>query len=227
MKLSKETISILKSLSGINTGMVVPAGNTLQVESEPKDIFVKCEIEEEFDTEFAIYDMPSFINTIGLFEDSELDFQTDYVNIKSGRNQCDYYYTDKSFITHGDWLDIKDDMIALTFDLTNDDISNIQKASSIMGLDQLEFTNKDGKMVCDVVSKSGDSMNRYGIEMGDCDKTLDFKLVMRIGENFRFYSGDYQIQIAKIGGTLVFCANNTSLDLKYQIAMDRDSYYND
>lgn len=225
MKLSKETISILKSLSGINTGMVVPVGSMLQVESEPKDIFVRCDITEEFDTEFAIYDMPSFISTLGLFEDSDLNFEKEFVNIKAGRNSCDYYYTDKSFIAHGDWLDIEDSAYVLTFDISNEDISNIQKASSIMSLDQLEFTNEDGNIVCNVVSKAGDSKNRYGVTIGECEKSLDFSLVMRVGENFRFFEGDYQVRIANIGGTLVFCATNTNINLQYQIAMDRSSYY--
>ena len=93
-------------------------------------------------------------------------------------------------------------------------------------MDQLEFTNDDGKLVCNVVAKAGDTDNRYGIELGDCDKTLDFKLIMRVAENFRFYQGDYQIKIAQISGTLVFHATNTALNLQYQIAMDRDSYFN-
>ena len=67
MKFSKETISIIKSMSGVNTGMVFPVGNMLQVESEAKDIFVKCKISETFDMEFGIYDIPSFINALSLY----------------------------------------------------------------------------------------------------------------------------------------------------------------
>lgn len=226
MKLSKETLAILKSLTGINNGMVFPQGNTLQVESEPKDIFVKCDIEEKLPQEFAIHDMSSFINTISLFEDPDLTFNKEEVNIKSGRNSCDYYYANKDFISHGHWLEIDEKDYLATFDLTNEDITNIQKASSIMGLDQLEFSNKKGKLVCDVVKKAQDTKNRYGVTLGNIDKSLDFKLIMRVGENFRFYAGDYSIGIAKISNTLVFCASNTSINLQYQIAMDRKSYFN-
>lgn len=95
-----------------------------------------------------------------------------------------------------------------------------------MGLDQLEFSNKKGKLVCDVVKKAQDTKNRYGVTLGNIDKSLDFKLIMRVGENFRFYAGDYSIGIAKISNTLVFCASNTSINLQYQIAMDRKSYFN-
>lgn len=225
MKISKETHSIMKSLAGINTGMVVPVGNMLQAESEPKDIFCNCVVPEEFGVEFAIYDLPKFLNTLAMFDDSELTFNKEFVNIKSGRNQIDYFYTDKSFITHGDFLDIAEDKYVLDFALTEEDINNIQKVSSIMSLDQLEFTNHEGKLVCDVVSKAGDTNDRYGIEMGDCDDTNDFKFVMRAGENFRFYSGDYKVRIAKIGDVLVFCADGENNNLKYQIALDRMSYY--
>ena len=226
MKLSNKTISILKSMNTINIGMVMPAGKMIQVESEPRDIFVRCDIEEEFTQEFGIYDMPAFINTINMFDDPDLDFQADRVAISSGRNAIDYHYvTDKSYIAHGDWLDIKDDAYVLTFDLSEDDIKNIQKASSIMGLDQLEFTNNDGKIICTLISKAKDTKNRYAVELSDCDKKLDFKLVMRVGENFRFYEGDYQIRIAEIQGHLVFCATNTDINLQYQVALDRTSVY--
>jgi hypothetical protein len=226
MKLSNKTISILKSMTSVNIGMVIPAGNMLQVESTPRDQFVRCYIDEKFPIEVPIWDVTNFINTLNLFDNPDLDFQQDYVTISSGRNKCNYYYcSDKDFISHGDWLDIDDSSYVITFDLGAQDIANIQKASTTLALDQLEITNNKGNIQCDVTSQTKDTKNKYTIELGECDKSLDFNLVLRVAENFKFYDGDYQIRVANIKGTLVFCAKNTSVDLEYQIAMDRKSYF--
>lgn len=227
MKLSNKTASIMKSLSGINIGMVIPKGKMIQVASEPRDILARYMCEEDFPIQYGIADVPNFIQTIGLFDNPDLDFKTSHLDIKSGRNKCAYHYiTNPDYISHSLWLIIEDDDYMLDFSLTEEDITNIQKASNIMTLDRLIFSNEDGKLVCNVVSSAGESDNTYGIELCDIDKALDFEMIMRVAENFRFFAGDYSIRIAKVKGTLVFCANNDAIDLKYQIAMDRDSYFN-
>lgn len=236
MKLSKDTIAILKSFSGINQGIVLEAGNTIQTNSEGGDVYVKAVIPEKIPvskTDMAIYDVPAFINTLNLFDDAEITMEADkyddgFAQISSGRNSCNFYFTDPDFISHGVWLPLeeKDYIDGMSFDLSADDIKNIQRASAIMSLDQLEFVNIDGKLTCNVVERQVASNNSYALELGDVDKSADFKLIMRVAENFKLYVGNYKVRIAKIKGTFVFCAENINSDINYQIAMDRDSFYN-
>ena len=58
MKLSKQTVSILKSMAGINSNIHVMPGNELVTVSPHKNIMFTAKVDETFPTEFAIPSSP-------------------------------------------------------------------------------------------------------------------------------------------------------------------------
>ena len=62
MKLSENTLAILKNFSGINNSILVKSGNKLRTISVAKNILAEAEIIEEFPKNFAIYDLSKFLN---------------------------------------------------------------------------------------------------------------------------------------------------------------------
>ena len=64
MKLSKETIEVLKNFSGINQSIVVKEGNKLKTVNSLKNILAHATVEEDFPKEFAIYDLTRFLGLI-------------------------------------------------------------------------------------------------------------------------------------------------------------------
>jgi len=71
MKLSKRTLKKKKNFSTINQSILIKPGNMLETISNVKDVYAKASIDEEFDKEFAIYDMNEFLGVVSLFEDPE------------------------------------------------------------------------------------------------------------------------------------------------------------
>ena len=61
MKLSDETINILKNFSSINQSLLFKQGNVLKTISGLKTIFAEVTIQENFPKEFAIYDLNKFL----------------------------------------------------------------------------------------------------------------------------------------------------------------------
>ena len=57
MKLSEQTVSLLKNFSGINQNIQFKAGNRIQTISAQKNILVSAEVPESFPSDFAIYDL--------------------------------------------------------------------------------------------------------------------------------------------------------------------------
>ena len=57
MKLSKQTCAILKSMAGINSNLHVLPGNELVCVSPGKNIMFQATVEENFTSEFAIWDL--------------------------------------------------------------------------------------------------------------------------------------------------------------------------
>ena len=74
MKLSDQTLNILKNFAGINNSILVKEGLQLRTISVAKNILAEARIEEEFPRDFAIYDLNQFLNGLGLHQDPELEF---------------------------------------------------------------------------------------------------------------------------------------------------------
>jgi hypothetical protein len=85
MKLSDNTLTILKNFAGINNSILVKQGTKLRTISVAKNILAEADIIEEFPRNFAIYDLNQFLNGLGLHQDPELDFTNDsYITIREG-----------------------------------------------------------------------------------------------------------------------------------------------
>ena len=70
MKLSDNTLTILKNFAGINNSILVKKGNKLRTISVAKNILAEAEITpEEFPRDFAIYDLNQFLNFLSLDKD--------------------------------------------------------------------------------------------------------------------------------------------------------------
>ena len=80
MKLSDNSLTILKNFAGINNSILVKQGNKLRTISVAKNILAEADITEEFPRNFAIYDLNQFLNGLSLHQDPELDF-TNYYHI--------------------------------------------------------------------------------------------------------------------------------------------------
>ena len=74
MKISKQTLEVLKNFATINTNILVREGNNLSTISTGKNIFAKAEVKESFPKEFAIYDLNSLLSLLTLMEDTDVEF---------------------------------------------------------------------------------------------------------------------------------------------------------
>ena len=61
MKISNETLAILKNFASINTNIVVREGSVLATVSEGKNILTLATVSESFPREFAVYDLPNLL----------------------------------------------------------------------------------------------------------------------------------------------------------------------
>ena len=77
MKLSDNTLSVLKNFSTINQSILFKTGNRLRTISVIKNILAEATITEELPRDFGIYDLTQFLNGMGLHQSPELDFKND------------------------------------------------------------------------------------------------------------------------------------------------------
>ena len=98
MKLSKDTLDVLKNFATINTNILVREGNTLSTISTGKNIFARAEITEAFPKEFAVYDLNSLLSLLTVMEDTDVSFGDESLTVSKGSAKFEYFYADPNII---------------------------------------------------------------------------------------------------------------------------------
>ena len=137
MKLSKKTIEILKNFSTINSNILVEPGNTIKTISPVKNVMAQATVSETFDCQFGIWDLNKLLGTISLFNDPEFYFEENHVTIVgSNGTKVTYYYSEPKLLTTINKTITMPETV-VSFELKNDEFSELQKASSVLQLPDL------------------------------------------------------------------------------------------
>ena len=222
IKLTDNTVNILKNFSGINSNILIKPGDVIRTLSPMKNIMAEAKIDEEFERQIGIWDLNQFLGTISLLETPEFDFEDGYVDI-AGKNGASvrYYYSAPELLTSTDKSITMPDL-AIEFDLNQKDLLEVQKASAVLGLSDLCVQSSGDTLQVVAIDKKTPSSNTYSIDVGEVfeDAPL-FKFYFKV-ENLKMLSGDYNVKIAK---SSVAEFSHKTLDLKYWIALESDSSY--
>jgi hypothetical protein len=200
MKLSAETIEVLKNFSGINQSLLFKEGNSLSTMSNIKTILASADIAESFPKEFAIYDLNKFLAKHSLYKDCNLVFEDDRVVFKSQDNRRSDYikYCSPKVITSPQ----SDKKLSVgdpdcTFDLSQTDLDWQRKSAGISGSPHFVFKS-DGKQISlistDVKDNSSDVSET---KIADGNGSV-FEVVMKV-EYFKMLDGDYSVEISRRG----------------------------
>ena len=61
MKLSEETLKVLKNFAGINPSILIKPGNNISTQAIAGNIVAEADIQEEFPVEFCLYNLVQFL----------------------------------------------------------------------------------------------------------------------------------------------------------------------
>ena len=144
MKLSEQTVALLKNFSGINQNIQFKAGNRIQTISAQKNILVSAEIPESFPSDFAIYDLNKMLGVMSLFQDPDLEVGDKTMKIGG---KVDYMFADPAMIVSPPDKDLAFPDPEVSFTLSKGDFSQVTKAAAVLGLPHICVQGKNGKMV--------------------------------------------------------------------------------
>ncbi len=221
MKLSDNTLTILKNFAGINNSILVKQGNQLRTISVAKNILAEANITEEFPREFAIYDLNQFLNGLSLHQDPNLDFSPDsYLTIREGKRRVKYFYADPQVIISPPEKEIELPSEDVHFQLDSASLEKLLKAAAVYQLPDFCVVGNAGAVKLVVRDKKNDTSNEYAITVGETDKEFTFNFKV---ENIKIIPGAYDVVVSS---KLLSKFTNTSHDLKYYIALEPDSTFN-
>jgi hypothetical protein len=217
MKLSKETVNLIKNFAGINSNLLLKSGNKLATISGQKNVMADATVTETF-PDFAIYDLNEFLGAMSLFEDPELDFQDKYVSIKQGSMNIKFFAADASNLTAPQKA-ITFPEAEINFRMTSSMLDMIKKTSSVLRAADVSIVGDGSKVVAVVGDKKNASGNSFSEPVGDTDKT--FKVNLKV-ENLKMLPGDYDVSISSKKISRFKSPNN---DLVYYVAVEADSTF--
>ena len=224
IKLTRNTLSILKNFSHINSNLLVKEGNILTTISPAKNIVAEATIDEYFHTEFGIWDLSKLLGTISLFDDPEFEFGEKSMNIiSSGGATVSYFYSEPRLLTT---LDRKVNMPehVVSFNLTEEIFSSLQRSSSVLQLPDLCIRSNDiGEIELVVLDKSSPTTNSFKIIVGENETNSVFSFFLKM-ENLKLLNGDYSVDVCK---STVCRFTHSNIDMVYYVALESDSSYGD
>lgn len=226
IKLSPQTLSVLKNYSTINSSIVIRKGNQLKTISVGENSVAIYVCEEQFPQDFAIYDLSKFLSAISLFESPTLQFgNPNYVLITGGGKNMKYYFSDPEItLKSAPDREIKFPETDMEFTLSHADIISILDASSIFDMNDVKISSEKGQIILTVCDKEDDTSNTY-FQTISGETTGDYEMFMKI-ENLRLWkpdsiperaSGSYNV---KISSKLITEWKHSKLNLTYYIALE-------
>ena len=220
MKLSDNTLIILKNFAGINNSILVKRGNKLRTISVAKNILAEADITEEFPRDFAIYDLNQFLNGLSLHNDPDLDFKEDsYLSIKEGKRRVKYFFADPNVIISPPEKEITLPSKDVCFQLDSTSLEKLVKAAGVYQLPDLSAIGEAGVVKLVVRDKKNDTSNEYAIVVGETDQEFTFNFKV---ENIKIIPGAYDVVVSS---KLLSQFTNTKYNLTYWIALEPDSTF--
>jgi len=216
MKLSTETLTVLKNFSTINQNLEFKQGNKLTTISAGKSVLAQATLKDEFPQDFCVYDLNQFLLVHSMFKnDVDLEFDASNVTFKGGRSKTKYRMASKDTIVVPPEKEIKLAVIDYSFTLSDADYAEIMRSAAILSSPNIALKS-DGETV-DLVAYDAkdDSQHTSSIKVGD-GNGKSFNLVFKT-ENLKMIQGTYDVQISFKG-----LANfkNTKEEIQYWIAIE-------
>ena len=219
MKLTTETISVLKNFSTINQNLMVKAGSNICTMSAMKNIIAKATVNESFPKDFAIYDLNDFLSALSLFGTPDLEFDDKFVTIteEGTSKSLKFWFSDPAVVTTPS-KEISMPSTELKFNLSSDILNGITKAAAVIGAPDMALTG--GKL--SVTDKKNSTANNFetSLDVGDVD--AEYKFWFKV-DNLKIMPGSYDVEVSS---KKISHFTNKKMDVQYWIALEPESSYN-
>lgn len=217
MKLSQETITILKNFSAINQSILFKEGNVVKTISPQKTVMATATVPDTFPKKAGIYNLPRLLSVYSLHKDPEIEFNDSHLVITEGSKSGKYVYADPSMIISPPEKEISIPSIDVSVEVTASDLQGVLKAAGVYQLPEIAFVGEDGKCHLRAVDSDNPTADSYGTEVGETDDT--FSLVIKT-ENLNVLPLDYKVELSSKG--ISRFSNET---VSYFIAIESKSTY--
>ena len=225
MKLSNETLSVLKNFGAINQGIMFKKGKTLKTVSSHKNILAEVDISEEIPADFGVYDLNNFLSVVSLHkEDPSFEFDPHHVVIcgNKGRSKIKYRFCDPTMIVLPPEKQLTMPEADISFELASEDFEWIMRAANVLSSPHIAVDSDGAKIILVTLDLQNDSAHTESLEMGDNTTGSKYRMIFRTENLSKILPGAYEVKISSKG---ISHFKNKNLPLQYWISTEMGSKF--
>ena len=196
MNISDNTLSVLKNFSGINQNLAVKSGNKIRTISPQKTVMAVAQVEDKFDSPFAIYDLNQFLSAVSLFEKPNFVFEDSNVVVANGKSSIRYFYADESMVMSAPerYIELPDTLVE--FKLSVNDLKSTMQAASVLQAPNWSVVGNGSIIEIVVGDVKNSTSNNYRVTVGATSE--EFEVVFKV-DNLKMMQRDYNVAVSSKG----------------------------
>lgn len=226
-QMSPELIAVLKNFSAINPNIVFADSGTIKTMSEAKNILATAEIDHPFPQGVGVYDLNEFLSCVSMFNQPSIEFFEDnkFLKIKEGKRSIKYFFSSPEIMEKASnaYRPFSFPGETITFSLDTDEIKDLKKAASTLGLSELVVSyDGSGEVSAIVTDTKNPTANSFSYELRDVElkeEIEEFTFIFDIG-NIKVMAGEYEVAIHS---KLISKFTNTSVPINYIVGLEKTS----
>jgi len=198
MKISSETLSVLKNFSQINPSVLFRPGQMIRTISPQKTVMAAAVVPETFEQQAGVYDLSRFLSTLSLFDEPEVNFLKDRFDIRGKKSSLKYTYTAENMIVAPPNRDIEVNDPDATVKLSWDDIDGVVRAAAVLGLPEIAFKAEDGTLSLAAVDSKNPTADTYDVVVAENGDFGEFTMYIKV-DNLKLMPADYEVALSSKG----------------------------
>lgn len=225
MKLSSDTLSILKNFGTINQGILFKKGKVLKTVSSHKNILAEVTISEEIPADFGVYDLNNFLSVVSLHKDDpSFEFDDKHVVIvgNKGRSKIKYRFCEPTMITVPPEKQLSMPDPEITFELKSEDFDWILRAANVLSSPQIAVESDGAKVSLVTLDVANDSAHTDSLELETAGNGNKYRMVFKTENLSKILAGSYEVNISSRGISHFKSKTNS---LQYWITTEQGSRF--
>ena len=223
MKINSNTLVILKNFSLINEGVFIKKGNVIETISKQKNILAKARVNDDFQSDFGIYDLNNFLGVLSLCKDPDIEFDEKNILIKGfgGKSQIKYRKAAKEMILVPPEKSINMGSVDIHFSLSAEEIAWVTRVASTLSSPNIAFVSDGKQIYIESYNTKDDSAHINTTEISSGGNGKSYRMIFAT-ENMKFIEGSYDVKISQKGiGHFV----NSNVPIEYWVMSETGSKY--
>jgi hypothetical protein len=226
MKLSENTLAVLKNFGNINSGLYLKKGKTVKTVSSHKNILAQATISDEIPSDFGLYDVNEFLSVVSLHKDDlSLDFDSKNVVIsgRGGRSKIKYRACEPTMITIPPEKEIQMPDAEIEFELTAEDFRWVLDAANVLGSPQISVESDGSSIKLNTIDLQNDSAHTDSLELNTKGNGSTYKMIFKTENISKVLMGAYDVRISSKG---ISHFKNKKFPIEYWVTTEVGSTFN-